>query len=78
MGDNLNDFLNIFANKTTEERFAETDKLKKEWGKKFIVLPNPMYGEWLGAIYGYDRGAEVKDKDKMRKKVLKRWNYKNE
>ncbi len=76
MGDNLNDFLNIFAEKSTEERFAETDKLKEEWGKKFIVMPNPMYGEWVGAVYDYNYGASAKDKNKMRKQSLRGWDIK--
>ena len=53
IGDNLVDFLHMFKGKAIEERFLETDKLKKEWGKKFIVLPNPMHGEWKKAIYEY-------------------------
>lgn len=76
MGDNLNDFLNIFAKKTVEERFDETDKLKEEWGKKFIVLPNPMYGEWEGAVYDYNYKTSAAEKDKMRKEILKYWDIK--
>ncbi len=75
MGDNLNDFLNVFAGKSMVERLAETDKLKQEWGKKFIVLPNPMYGEWVGAIYDYNWGASAEKKDTMRKNNLRRWHY---
>lgn len=74
MGDNLNDFLNVFAEKPIDERFAETDKLKEMWGKKFIVLPNPMYGEWEGAIINYDYGANALQKNEMRKASLRRWN----
>jgi 5'-nucleotidase (lipoprotein e(P4) family) len=76
MGDNLNDFLNIFAQKSIDERFAETDKLKEKWGKKFIVLPNPMYGEWEGAIINYDYGGSASKKNEMRKASLRRWVYK--
>jgi len=49
MGDNLNDFLSVFAKKSVADRFAEVDKIKQVWGKKFIVVPNPTYGEWEGA-----------------------------
>ena len=73
MGDNLNDFLNVFAEKSMEERFVETDNLKDIWGTKFIVLPNPLYGEWEGAIIDYDYGMSAKDKDIMRKESLRRW-----
>lgn len=73
MGDNLNDFLNIFAEESVEERFAETEKFKEMWGKKFIVLPNPMYGEWEGAVLDYNYRASAEEKDKMRKQILRKW-----
>lgn len=75
MGDNLNDFLSVFAKKSVADRFAETDKLKDQWGKKFIVLPNPMYGEWEGSIYKGNWGASAVKKDKMRKDHLTVWDY---
>ncbi len=53
LGDNLADFSFVFEHKTIGGRFAETDKVKEEWGKKFIVLPNPMYGDWESAWYNY-------------------------
>ena len=76
MGDNLNDFLHIFAEKSVKERFAETDKLKEVWGKKFIVLPNPMYGEWEGAVIDYNYGAAASKKNEIRKKSLRGWESK--
>ena len=75
MGDNLNDFMSVFAKKSVAERFAETDKIKDDWGRKFIVLPNPCYGEWEGAVYGGNWGATAAEKDKMRKDHLNRWDY---
>jgi 5'-nucleotidase (lipoprotein e(P4) family) len=75
MGDNLNDFESVFAKKSIAERFAETDKIKDTWGKKFIVLPNPTYGEWEGAVYDGNWGASAAEKDKMRKDHLQRWSY---
>lgn len=75
MGDNLNDFESVFGGKSVADRFAETDKVKDQWGKKFIVLPNPTYGEWEGAIYDYNWKASPAEKDQMRKKHLNRWDY---
>jgi 5'-nucleotidase (lipoprotein e(P4) family) len=54
LGDNLNDFMQVFEDKTIAERLNETDKVKEEWGKKFIVLPNAAYGEWENALYNYN------------------------
>ncbi|OEF96387.1 5'-nucleotidase, lipoprotein e(P4) family [Vulcanibacillus modesticaldus] len=75
MGDNLNDFSDVFKGKTIEERFAATDANKDLFGSKFIVLPNPQYGEWEGAIYNYNWGASAKEKNQMRKDSLKRWSF---
>lgn len=55
LGDNLNDFLTTFEQKTNEERQREADRLKDEWGRKFIVIPNVTYGEWENALYQYKR-----------------------
>ena len=54
MGDNLDDFSDVFERKSTAERFAETDKAREFWGKRFIVVPNAMYGTWESAIYNYE------------------------
>jgi 5'-nucleotidase (lipoprotein e(P4) family) len=75
MGDNLNDFESVFAKRSVAERFTLVDDRKAKWGSKFIVLPNPRYGEWEGAMYSYNYGASAAEKDKMRKELLKRWDY---
>ena len=75
MGDNLNDFLSVFDSNSVDERFAQTDKIKAEFGRSFIVLPNPTYGDWEGAIYKGNWGASAAEKDQMRKSYLKRWDF---
>ncbi|PIO48229.1 MAG: 5'-nucleotidase, lipoprotein e(P4) family [[Chlorobium] sp. 445] len=54
-GDNLNDFSEVFERKSESERNDEVERLKSEFGKRFIVLPNPIYGDWENAIVGYDK-----------------------
>ena len=71
LGDNLNDFIQVFEGRKISERFAETDKLKDEWGKKFIVLPNATYGEWENAVYDYDRKLNLEERETKRKSKLK-------
>lgn len=64
LGDNLSDFSNIFDHQSLESRNALTDKEREEFGKRFIVLPNPMYGAWLtDGIYDgkYDWSPAQKD-----------------
>ncbi len=75
LGDNLNDFTSDFAKKSVAERFTETDSIKGQWGTRFIVLPNPTYGEWEGAVYGGNWGASAAEKDQMRKLYLNKWDY---
>ena len=70
LGDNLNDFMQVFEGKNTGDRSAETDNVKDEWGKKFIVLPNSTYGEWENAIYDYDRKLNPAEREAKRKSKL--------
>ncbi|MFA5573533.1 MAG: 5'-nucleotidase, lipoprotein e(P4) family [Brumimicrobium sp.] len=46
MGDNCSDFSNEFRATSTNERNNLVEKYKDEFGKRFIVFPNPMYGDW--------------------------------
>lgn len=59
-GDNLGDFSNIFDGKSTADRNALVIENKAEFGKRFIVLPNPMYGAWDAAMF-YDLVVDNKD-----------------
>jgi len=71
LGDNLNDFIPVFENKNIGDRFKETDRIKKEWGRKFIVLPNAAYGEWENALYDYKDSLSEAQKVKVLKSKLK-------
>ncbi|MCD4683541.1 MAG: 5'-nucleotidase, lipoprotein e(P4) family [Bacteroidales bacterium] len=70
IGDNLNDFSEVFEKKSIPERFELTDKMKKDFGSRFIVLPNAMYGEWEGALYDYDYSKSETEKSEIRHKKL--------
>jgi 5'-nucleotidase (lipoprotein e(P4) family) len=62
LGDNLNDFSDIFERKSVAERFAAVESVRANFGSLFIVLPNPMYGDWENALYDYQRlSPEEKD-----------------
>ena len=71
MGDNLNDFSHVFEAKNVGDRFAEVDRLREEFGNKYIVLPNPIYGDWEAALYGYNYRISDEEKDAKRKGALK-------
>lgn len=71
MGDNLADFSNFFDKKSFDERKANTDALWAEFGKKFIVLPNPNYGDWEGALFKYNYKLTQAQKDSVFRATLK-------
>lgn len=70
LGDNLNDFTNLFEKKSVADRKTETDNVREEWGKRFIVIPNAIYGEWENAVYDYDKTLTPEQKDVKRKEKL--------
>jgi len=70
IGDNLNDFSEVFEKKSVADRFKVTDEMKEEFGRHFIVLPNAMYGEWEGAFYNYDYSISAMEKNDARHKNL--------
>lgn len=77
VGDNLNDFSSDFRVETLEESHAAVEKNKDLFGTKFIVLPNPSYGDWEGKVYKGNWGASPAEKSQMRKNVLNTWEPKN-
>ncbi|HEY2422356.1 MAG TPA: 5'-nucleotidase, lipoprotein e(P4) family [Neobacillus sp.] len=68
-GDNLGDF-SEFDQLSAAERLEAVDKHKEEFGQKLIVFPNPMYGDWEGALYENNFSKSDKDKAKLRKAQL--------
>lgn len=72
MGDNLNDFAEVFEqSKSIADRLAAVERNKAEFGKRFIVLPNAMYGDWESAIYDYNFKLTDEEKAAKRKSHLK-------
>ena len=72
IGDNLNDFAEIFEkSKTIDSRQAATDQNKSNFGTRFIVLPNVMYGAWEEAIYGDASKLTEEQKAEKRRNTLK-------
>lgn len=71
LGDNLADFSHVFDKKSVQQRNDEVDRLKTEFGKRFIVLPNPIYGDWEDALYDYQTGLPDSVKNVRRKQALK-------
>ena len=65
LGDNLNDFDDVFFEKFVTERNTNVDKVQSLFGSKYIVLPNATYGDWENALWqGQKPTAEERDKIK--------------
>src|SRR6266498_617447 len=72
MGDDLNDFAAVFENsKTIDSRNESVEQNKAQFGTRFIVLPNPMYGNWETAIYGFGSKLSEAEQAAIRKRTLK-------
>jgi 5'-nucleotidase (lipoprotein e(P4) family) len=70
-GDNLNDFSEVYEGLSVKERLSAVDRTSQEFGRKFIVLPNAMYGDWENALYEYNTRISDSLKFEMRRKALK-------
>lgn len=51
LGDNLIDLSKNFDGKTAAERKTIMKSMEKEFEDRFIVFPNPMYGDWEKSLY---------------------------
>lgn len=76
IGDNLNDFGDEPYKKSNADRRAFVETNQKAFGKKFIVLPNPNYGDWEGAVFNYNYKLSVDEKNQARHKALRAWDGK--
>ena len=46
IGDNLADFEKIYEENNRNNQDATASRIKEYLGTKYIILPNPMYGDW--------------------------------
>lgn len=65
LGDNLRDFDENFKYTENTNRNDSIDISKDLFGTKYIIFPNPMYGEWEKAAYKGDFGKTNAEKRKM-------------
>lgn len=67
-GDNLVDFAD-FSKTSEADRDKKLEELQKEFGEKFIIFPNPMYGSWETAVYAGNK-LDAKGQVEERQKAL--------
>jgi len=63
IGDNLADFSALFDKRSTDERSDMVVKLSAEFGRRFILIPNPVYGDWESALYDNNNSLSLPAKD---------------
>jgi acid phosphatase len=68
MGDDARDFSSEFVGRNLGERNMLLRKFESDWGKKWIILPNPLYGDWEKVLYG-DEGYKLERAQRLQKKV---------
>jgi acid phosphatase len=65
LGDNLGDFVSG-VHVSVAERDALGESHQAYWGTRWIMLPNPQYGSWEGALIDFD--YNLPDEEKLRRK----------
>ncbi|RUT78815.1 5'-nucleotidase, lipoprotein e(P4) family [Ancylomarina longa] len=69
-GDNMGDFDGLFEDRSNNFGFVQVDSLKDLFGKRFIILPNPMYGSWERQVLKSNQKLNNSEKEELRKKQL--------
>jgi acid phosphatase len=64
LGDDMNDFLSGTRGPGMgpEGRLARAEEHRDYWGRRWIMLPNPLYGSWQSSLHGFrdDLSPEAK------------------
>jgi 5'-nucleotidase (lipoprotein e(P4) family) len=71
VGDDLNDFVSG-SRADPQSRRALAQQWRSYWGTRWIVLPNPMYGGWERALYGFDEGLSRDERLRRKRDELRR------
>ncbi len=65
IGDDMNDFVTAKP-RTLQERLDLLEKYASWWGQRWILISNPLYGSWEGALFGYKN--DLSREDMLRRK----------
>jgi acid phosphatase len=66
LGDDINDFVAGARTKNPAPRQALVRKHSGYWGRRWILLPNPLYGSWEASLIARD--FSLSDSDKLSRK----------
>lgn len=68
VGDDFNDF--VSARLSVDQRESLATRHSDRWGRQWIMLPNPLYGSWEDALYGYQSGLSAEEKNRRKAAAL--------
>lgn len=69
LGDDLGDFTSV-ASQSRDNRSAFVEQHKENWGTRWIVIPNPIYGSWERAVLGSTQGVSEQEQLKRKLKAM--------
>ncbi|GAA4797440.1 5'-nucleotidase, lipoprotein e(P4) family [Olivibacter ginsenosidimutans] len=69
IGDNLSDFSTVFYQEKDHVK-ATVERMAHLFGTLYIILPNPMYGDWEQALYRKDKRLTEEEKASLREQQL--------
>ena len=72
VGDNLNDFTSG-GHGSVEERRSLMERYESYWGARWIVLPNPSYGGWVGALFDFEYRLPPDEIRARKRRHLRSW-----
>jgi len=71
IGDNLGDFLSEVETSLDEREHMSTSYGRDAfWGTRWFMLPNPQYGSWEGALFGYDYSLSPEEQRQRKRDQL--------
>lgn len=70
IGDNLSDFAECFEKRGDDMGFSTVDEHRDDFGERFFILPNPMYGDWEKAVFDYRKDLSISQMDSIRRASL--------
>ncbi|MEM8943877.1 MAG: HAD family acid phosphatase [Planctomycetota bacterium] len=69
VGDDFNDFV-LLGKVSPQHRVEKGKEYQQHWGKKWIQLPNPLYGHWEKSIFKYDYSMSDEQKLNIKYETL--------
>jgi acid phosphatase len=70
IGDNMGDFI-ADSRIPQPERLTQAEQTRDRWGVKWFMIPNPMYGNWVGAVQGHGQGLTHEEQLRRRYDALR-------